>query len=110
MQVGRQDSVTHLVPASVVAIELSSVGSTLTGKGVRGRGKLKREDTFPFNDRTVLVIRSRLDGLSLDDMMMISNQESPTSIHEFTLPTLGPSSIFDPTDAYLSRWSQNIEY
>ena len=46
-----------------------SVGSTLTDKGVHGHDKLKKEDTFPFNDR------SPLDGLSLDDMMMISNQE-----------------------------------
>ena len=47
----------------------------MTDKGIRGRDKLKREDTFPLNDRTVFVIRSPLDGLSLDDMMMISNQE-----------------------------------
>ena len=81
MQVWRQDSVTHLVPASVVAI---SVGSTLTDKGVRGRDKLKREDTFPLNDRTVFVIRSPLDGLSLDDMMMISNQERVPYAYKYT--------------------------
>ena len=53
-----------------------NLSSMLTDKGVRGRDKLKRElDSFPLNDQTVFIIQSPLDGLPLDDMMMISNQE-----------------------------------
>ena len=65
------------------------VGSTLTNKGVHGHDKMKKEDTFPFNDR------SPLDGLSLDDMM-ISNQEKVpckytsalSKFHFYLLPIL----------------------
>jgi hypothetical protein len=74
----------------------------LTDKGVRGRDKLKREDTFPFNDRTVFVIRSPLDGLSLDDMMKISNQERVPCTRVY--PSHARSKLYfyllPPTDAY----------
>ena len=78
----------------------------LSDKGVRGRDKLKRGDPFLFNDRPAFVIRSPLDGLSLDDMMISNQERFPYTCKYTSLPF--PRSvqvlfllITSPTDAYL---------
>ena len=55
--------VAHLVPAFVVAMSLSELGSMLINNGVGARDKRRREDNFSCKDPAIFCI---LDGLLLD--------------------------------------------
>ena len=57
--------VAHLVPAFVVAMSLSELGSMLINDGVDARDKRRREDNFSCKDPAILCI---LVGLLLDMM------------------------------------------
>ena len=69
-QFRQNDLVTHLVPALVVAMSLSELGSTSIDNGMGARDKRRRDDNFPGKDPAILRMDLFLDDLSVDMMIV----------------------------------------
>jgi hypothetical protein len=93
MNVRPQDSVTHLLPAAVIAIYLSELESMSIDDAVGGRDKW-REENFLLKYWAILSLRLSLDGFSFDVMIVVEKAVQWLYELVFALPTASTMLTF----------------